>query len=156
MSGTMKLKGRLGELTLVRRGSPATPMRDFTAFGLSGDAVALPESSVGETLLGIGQETFERSAFIDHPELPSGSGGELERRILSLVSSGEEETSFTDAESRLKEWQRKLKYTKKSGEIPALEDRILQLSAASDAIRDKADELTVKSMHIRELEAERT
>ena len=154
MSGTMRLMDDSGrEITLERRGSAASPLRELTAYDRAGEPVNLSDGTAGEILLGIGLETFERSAFIERPELPSGSGDELERRILRLVSSGEEGVSFTEAESRLKEWQRKLRYNKR-GEIPDLEERIAQLRSSSEAIRDKTDELTVKALDLRELEAE--
>jgi len=155
MSGTMRVgSDRLGELTLERRSTSASPMRDFQAYDPSGNLLKLPEAGIGELLLGVGRETFERSAFIDHPEIPSGAG-ELERRILSLVSSGEENVSYTEAVNRLKEWQRKLKYNRKSGEIPELEDRIEKLFAASDTLKNKAEGLATRSARLKELEAER-
>jgi len=156
MNGTMRVSSRhLGELTLERRGAPSAPMRDFQAYSPSGDLMPFPEAGIGELLLGIGRETFERCAFIDHPEIPAGSVGELERRILSLVSSGEESGSYTEAVNLLKDWQRKLRHNKRNGEIPELEERIMRLRAASGAIREKSESLAESSIKLRELEAER-
>lgn len=80
---------------------------------------------VGETILGIKREVFERSAFIGQSQIIVGGDkdGELERRITSLVSTGDEDVSYKVVVSRLEKWQRKLEYHKK-GEIPSLEDTI--------------------------------
>lgn len=90
----------------------------------TGQIILIPEP-VGETLIGVKREVFERSAFIGQSQIiiSGDKDGELERRITSLVSTGEEDVSYKLVISRLEKWQRKLEYHKK-GEIPALEETI--------------------------------
>lgn len=151
MGGTMLLDCHLGQLTLERKTRSTGPMREFQALNSTGHIDQLTESTAGNTILGIGLETFERSAFIDNPQLPSGSGGELERRILSLVTSGEETASYSEAANTLHSLQRKLKY-RNHGEIPEIEDKIYSLKLQSESISDKVSVLSEKLSEIRALE----
>ena len=48
-------------------------------------------------LLGISREVFERSAFIRQSGLAITQDAGLERRVASLISSGEEDASYTEA-----------------------------------------------------------
>ena len=50
-----------------------------------------------------------------------GESGELEKRIAALVSTGEEDVSYSQVEGRLREWLRRRKFNK-SGIIPKLEN----------------------------------
>jgi len=53
--------------------------------------------SCGETLLGVSREVFERSAFIRQSGLSISQDAGLERRIAALITSGEEDTSYSEA-----------------------------------------------------------
>ena len=91
--------------------------------GLTGD-------TCGELLLGVGQEVFERSAFVGQGgALAVTSAPELERRIAALVSSGEEDVSFSQAEGRLREWLNRRKVNKSVGLIPRLEGELAETGA---------------------------
>lgn len=125
ISGRMELEVD-GETIVVERGGTATsPMRDFRAYTTTGADAGYDAVDFGERMVGASREVFERSAFVSAPPLPSGSD-ELEKRILATVSSGDDSQSSAEAESKLREWQRKLRYNRR-GEIPALEERIEKL-----------------------------
>ena len=134
MSGRMKVYTEdLGELILERRTSnQSAPMRDFQAYSILGEEVSLSNTDIGELLLGIDLSCFERSAFIGSPRLPSGGTSELERRILALVSSGDERSSYIEARSALEGWQRKLEYRGR-GRIPELEQSLASLKSELDS-----------------------
>ena len=104
MSGTMELEYAGREITLTRwTKSASSPMREFRAV-YSGTAEPVPGltgASAGEALIGAGREIFRRSAFIGQGEAAVTGSAELERRIASVVSTGEEGTSCTEALSRL-------------------------------------------------------
>ena len=90
----------------------------------------------------MGREVFERSAFI-------GQGGsltvtatpELERRIAALVSSGQEDVSFSQAEARLKEWLNRRRVNRSVGRIPQLEEALAQTADAREEAEQVNDEV---------------
>lgn len=156
MGGTMKVYTEdYGEMLLERRTiNPSAPMRDFHAYGPLGEEMSLTYTDVGQQLLGIDASCFERSAFIETPHLPSGGTGELERRILALVSSGEEKSSYSDTRSMLENWQRKLDYRGR-GKIPELEQRIKVLESDLKTCLKHSAELDSIQQRISSLESER-
>ena len=82
----------------------------------------------GEMLLGVPQSVYQRCAFIPSGSITIDADADLERRINSLISSGEEKVSFSQAESRLKKQLRQRRYNR-TGTIPQLESEIAELSA---------------------------
>lgn len=82
----------------------------------------------GEVLLGVPQSVYQRCAFIPSGSIAIDADADLERRINSLISSGEEKVSFSQAESRLKKQLRQRRYNR-TGTIPQLESEIAELSA---------------------------
>lgn len=119
----------------------------------TGKELAIPEP-VGETLLGVRREVFERSAFIAQAQLAltGDKTGELERRITALSTTGEEDFSQKQILERLEKWKRKLQYYKK-GEIPDLIAREQETSASLDAARQDAAQLTACHTAMEELKA---
>ena len=85
---------------------------------------------------------FERSAFIGQNALTVEQDAELERRIAALITTGEEDTSYTESYDRLKRQLNRRRHNK-TGLIPALERDIDQLRAALrevDALNDQAQQ----------------
>jgi uncharacterized protein YhaN len=142
MEGAMELEtgGRL--VTIERTAGGKLPMKDFRAIytgtGLPFDG--LSPDTAGETLFGVSAEVFERSAFISQAGIKIGQTPELEKRISALVSTGDESSSYTEADERLRLWLRKRRFNK-SGTIPALEDILALLSKRLAAIA-AAQEIT--------------
>lgn len=124
MSGTMELEYAGREITLTRwTKSASSPMREFRAV-YSGTAEPVPGltgASAGEALIGAGREIFRRSAFIGQGEAAVTGSAELERRIASVVSTGEEGTSCSEALSRLRAWQNRRRSSRRTGALPELE-----------------------------------
>ena len=131
MSGQMDFSSQGQDFTVIRRTQRAnSPMGEFSCT-YSGTADPVPyidSANFGETLLGVGRDVFVRSAFIGQSGLALDKDAELERRISALVTSGEEEVSFTETNERLKKQLNRCKHNK-TGLIPALEQEIAQLSA---------------------------
>lgn len=97
-------------------------MAEFRAV-YSGTNIAidgLTGQNCGEALLGVTREVFERSAFIRQSGLAISQDAGLERRVAALISSGEEDTSYTEAYDALKKQLNRRRYNK-SGLLPALE-----------------------------------
>ena len=119
-------------LTLSRDTRRANaPMGQF-ACTYTGTATAVPGidgQNAGETLLGVPREVFERSAFIRQSALAVDSDTELERRIAALITTGEEDVSYTEVQERLKKQLNRRRSNRANGQIPALEREIAELES---------------------------
>ncbi len=131
MEGAMDLSASLGDITLLRRTARAgSPMGSFSAVytGTSETVPLLTSTGCGETLLGVPQDVFERSAYIRQTGLAVEQSKALEQRITSLITTGEEDTSFTAAAEQLKR-QRNTRRYNKSGLLPQAEEEARSLRA---------------------------
>ena len=131
MDGRMELEVNGQNYTVVRRTQrAAAPMGEFSCT-YSGTADAVPginAQNLGEELLGVGRDVFVRSAFIGQSGLALDKDAELERRISSLITAGEEEVSFSETYERLKKQLNRRRHNK-TGLLPALEQEINQINA---------------------------
>ena len=159
MAGEMDISHAGRDITLRRSTKAANaPMREFSAVytGTEERVPGLDGASAGEALTGATREVFRRSAFIGQGESAISGSAELEKRIVSVVSTGEEEgASWSEADAQLREWQRKRKYNRR-GAIPALEEEIAegeaQLGRVSATVNDL--ERRTAELELREREAE--
>lgn len=117
-------------------------MRVFSAvYSRSGQSVLdLSGENAGETLTGASLPVFERTAFIGPAGLSVQQGAELEKKIASLVTAGEESGSFSEAEARLRALQRKCRY-RAGGRLPELEAEMAAVNEKLAAIDKTAEEL---------------
>ena len=143
--GRMELRTGDGDYTLLRETRrAAAPMGEFSCV-YTGTATPVPGitgQNAGDLLLGVPREVFERSAFIGQNALTVEQDAELERRIAALITTGEEDTSYTESYDRLKRQLNRRRHNK-TGLIPALERDIDQLRAALrevDALNDQAQQ----------------
>lgn len=155
LEGVVELTWRGKDITIRRGPKGNTPFGSFSAvYSGTGEAVpGLTGDNCGETLLGVSREVYERSAFVGQGGAAIGADAELERRIAALVSSGEEDVSFTETEGRLKEWLRRRKFNK-SGLIPKLENELAVLNdtlarqerahGQAEEARREAEQLTAR------------
>lgn len=153
ISGRMELEVDGRELTVERSGTAAAPLKSFRAYDAAGD-VSLDAETFGERMTGASREVFERSAFVSAPPLPSGSA-ELEARILATVSSGDDGAGYGAAESKLREWQRKLRYNRR-GELPTLEAEIENLRREAAECREIEARISSAESELRRLGERRT
>lgn len=132
LQGRMDVSANGEGYTLLRETRrTASPMGEFTCT-YTGTATPVPNitgQNAGETLLGVPREVFERSAFIGQNALTVEQDAELERRIAALITTGEEDTSYTESCDRLKKQLNRRRHNK-TGLIPALERDIDQLHGA--------------------------
>lgn len=131
MQGRMELISGDDRITVRRSTARAnSPMGSFAA-EYTDTTTPVPElasATLGETLLGVPQEVFERSAFIRQSGVPIDQSNALERRIASLITTGEEDSSYTDAAERLRKQLTRRRYNK-TGLLPQLENDISSLEA---------------------------
>ena len=124
-------------ITLLRdTHRPAAPMADFTAVytGTADPIPGLTALNCGETLLGVTREVWDRSALIRQGSLPVTQDAELERRITALISSGEEDVSYSEALSVIKKQQR-LRRHHKTGALPSLKAELQEKRRQLEEIR---------------------
>lgn len=164
MQGRMDLSNGEQHYTIMRSTKRAnSPMGEFSCT-YSGTATEVPginSQNLGETVLGIPREVFERSAFIRQNALAVDQDAELERRIAALITTGEEDTSYTETYDRLKKQLNRHKHNK-SGLIPALEseirtlDRSLsELSDLSSNCEETQDRLASLQQHLQMLQSQK-
>lgn len=149
MAGVAELSWQGKDITL-RRTSPGggKPMGMAQAV-YTGTEEAVPElrSGVpGETILGVTEPVFRRSAFISGSDMALDANSELEKRITRLVTSGEERSSYTEAEERLRRWQRKRRW-RSGGALGEAEQRRREL-------QEKLRGMESENLRLSELRAE--
>lgn len=158
MSGTMEVLTDEGESVTLRRNTARAnaPMGDFSCtYTDTATAVAgISGENAGETLLGVGQEVFLRSAFIRHSALAVDKDAELERRIAALISTGEEELSFSEVHTRLKKQLNRRRHNK-SGLLPALETEVAALQTQLHRLEDLQQQSCDARQMLRRYEDER-
>jgi DNA repair exonuclease SbcCD ATPase subunit len=129
MAGSMDFLWRGREITL-RRVSPGggKPMGTAEAVytGTEERVSELRAGVPGEIILGVPEAVFRRSAFISGADMALDANAELEKKITRLVTSGEERSSYTEADERLRRWQRKRRW-RSSGALPEAENRRKEL-----------------------------
>ena len=148
MQGRMDLETGGQRWTVLRDTRRASaPMQNF-ACTYTGTAQPVPEvngQNLGETLLGVPREVFQRSAFIGQSGLAVSQDPELERRIAALLSTGQEDVSYSESYDRLKKQLNRRRHNK-TGLIPQLEQEQAQLD---DALR-RQTELSAQLENARE------
>lgn len=144
MSGRLECHADGADITLTRTTRRQTaPMTDFQAVytGTASPVEGLTGANCGETLLGVSREVFERSAFIRQSGLAITQDAGLERRVASLISSGEEDTSYTEAYDALKKQLNRRRFNK-SGQLPALESELAEVQQQLAAAVQLQQQLT--------------
>ncbi len=163
MQGSMQLESGGKDITITRTTKTASaPMREFSAVytGTSVSVEGLNGNNAGEVLTGVSRDVFRRSAFVEQGKVAVTHSAELEKRISAIVSSGDEDCSFTEADGRLRQWQRKRRFNR-HGRLPELEDELSHkkqlLAELSDAAQNRenmAAELETAKQECERIEAE--
>lgn len=163
MQGSMQLESGGRDITITRTTKTASaPMREFSAVytGTSVPIEGLNGNNAGEMLTGVSRDVFHRSAFVEQGKVAVTHSAELEKRISTIVSSGDEDCSFTEADGRLRQWQRKRRFNR-HGRLPELEDELSHkkqlLAELSDAAQNRenmAAELERAKQECERIEAE--
>ncbi len=146
MQGRIDLLADGRRITVTRSTARAgIPMGAFSATytGTAEPIPGLTSSVFGETVLGVPQDVYERSAFIRQSGISIDQTPALEQRITSLITSGEEDSSFADTSERLRKQLNRRRYHR-SGLLPQLEGEIESLESTLDEIRSL--EATVNSI----------
>ena len=144
MEGEITLEWQGQDITIRRGPRGNVPFGSFSAVytGTEEPVPGLTADTCGQMLLGVGREVYERSAFIGQSgTLAIRSAPELEARIAALVSSGEEDVSYSQVERQLKEWLNRRKVNKSVGRIPQLEEEQAELARSTGQLSQLNDQL---------------
>lgn len=149
MEGTMELTADRCDITITRTTrAKSAPMREFSATytGTNTPVEGMTGANAGELLTGVSKDVFRRTAFIEQGSVNVTGSPELEKRISAIVSTGEEQTSYSEADDRLRAWQRKRRYNRR-GMLPELEGKM-------DEIQRELDDMGSDLSRVQQLEAQ--
>ena len=156
MEGSMELTADRKDITITRSTrAKNAPMREFSAV-YTGSNVAvegLTGSNAGEMLTGVSRDVFRRSAFIAQGALSVSGSVELEKRINSIVSTGEESSSYSEAEAKLRSWQRQRRYNR-HGLLPELESHMDEAQEKLRQLENAAEETEALEKQLQSLKLE--
>ena len=150
MAGELELE-QDGKRITIRRWTEAAnaPMRAFSAVYTDTDipVPGLTATDAGEQLTGVS------AAFIGQGGLVVTGTPELERRISAIVTSGEEVSSYTEADAQLRAWLRRRR-SGQHGALPELEQRIADTETQLHRLERNAQEQAACAAELRETETE--
>lgn len=145
MQGAIELDWQGREITIERTTSGRVPMGVFRAYETASGA-PVPEltgENCGKMLCGVERSVFERTAFIRQLGMAVTEDAQLEQRLNTLVTTGDEGKSCSQLEKELKNLKNKCSY-RNSGQIPRLSARISEVEqrlAALHAAQEEAQAL---------------
>ena len=150
MEGTAELTADNCDITIIRSTRlKNAPMREFSAVytGTNIPVEGMNATNAGQMLTGVSRDVFARSAFVGQGAAAVTGSPEMEKRIQSIFSTGEEEISFSEANDRLAAWQRKRSYRQQGfipeigAKISTLKESIGQADSTAAEIRAAEEEL---------------
>ena len=146
-----------GKCITIRRWTetPGAPLRGFSAVYTGTDipVPGLTATDAGEQLTGVSAEVFARTAFIGQGGLVVTGTPELEKRISAIVTSGEEASSYTEADAQLRAWLRRRR-SGQHGALPELEGRISTVEEQLHRLERNAQEQAACAAELKQTDAE--
>ena len=154
MSGVMELTLGGRDYTVERATARSgAPMQNFSAYDTkTGRPAPFSSADAGAALCGVEADVYIRSAYIGKTGLPVGQSSDLEKRIESLFSSGDEQSSYSEANSRLKDWLNK-KSRPHTGEVSRLSAELASAENQLGSLTALAQKETALHGQIAALEA---
>ena len=156
MAGELELE-QGGKCITIRRWTeaPNAPLRGFSAVYTGTDipVPGLTAADAGEQLTGVSAEVFARTAFIGQGGLVVTGTPELEKRISAIGTSGEEASSYTEADAQLRAWLRRRR-SGQHGALPELEGRITTVEEQLHRLERNAQEQAACAAEIAQTDAE--
>ena len=153
MHGRMEFEWNGKEYSLEREPNKAGVLSAATVCDLQTGEETIGVEAPGEKLLGVKKEVFQRSTFIGQAniKIDNDKNGELEKRIVSMSSSGEEDYSYAKVEKILRDWKNHRRHNT-TGMAPKLEKSIAEKKDTLYKMRQAANDLTQLHTEIEKLE----
>ena len=143
MEGTMELTADRCDITVTRTTrAKGAPMKEFSAVytGTSTPVDGMTGQNAGELLTGVTRDVFRRTAYVGQGAVAVTGSPDLEKRISAIVTTGEEQCSFTEADERLRTWQRKRRFNRR-GMLPELEGKMDELQRRLDDMDSSVEDV---------------
>ena len=143
MEGTMELTADRCDITVTRTTrAKGAPMKEFSAVytGTSTPVDGMTGQNAGELLTGVTRDVFRRTAYVGQGAVAVTGSPDLEKRISAIVTTGEEQCSFTEADERLRNWQRKRRFNRR-GMLPELEGKMDELQRRLDDMDSSVEDV---------------
>jgi len=152
-----------GQAVTLRRASRSVhaPLKQFSAvYTGTEEPYPLTGTEAGEKLTGVTRDVFSRSAFIAQSGARIENSPDLEKRIDAIVSTGTEGLSYSDADDRLKVWQRERHYNARIGanaelnaRLAETETRLREIRQVYEAAQSRRDALAALEAEVRRSQA---
>lgn len=157
MFGEVQLEWQGNDITIRRFPAKSNPFGGFEAvYTASGDPVpGLTAANVGEQLTGASREVYLRSAFVGQGGAAISPNGELEARISSLATAGQEDISYSAAERTLKDWRNHRRANRANGLIPELQAALADTEQSIDRTAQARGQISAAGAALVRLEEER-
>jgi len=156
MEGTMELTADNCDITITRTThAKGAPMREFTATytGTNTPVDGMTGQNAGELLTGVTRDVFRRTAFVGQGAVAVSGSPDLEKRISAIVTTGEEHSSFSETDERLRAWLRKRRYNRR-GFLPELEGKMDELQRRLDDMGSSVEDVQKLEKELEEKRAE--
>ncbi len=143
MEGSMELTADRCDITITRTThAKNAPMREFTATytGTNTPVDGMTGQNAGELLTGVTKDVFRRTAFVGQGAVAVSGSPDLEKRISAIVTTGEEQSSYTETSERLRAWQRKRRFNRR-GLLPELEGEMDELQKRLDDMGSSVEDV---------------
>jgi len=151
MEGRIDLLWRGKHISIERTSAGRAPMGAFRAYETDTGRPLdfLTADNCGQTLFGVERSVYERSGFIRQQGLALTGDAALETRLASLVTTGEEDVSFSQTDKRLRDLLNRRRHNR-TGLLPQAEAELESVKNALAAIRADGEE----AMRLRARQAE--
>ena len=143
MEGTMELTADNCDITITRTThAKGAPMREFTATytGTNTPVDGMTGQNAGELLTGVTKDVYRRTAFVGQGAVAVSGSPDLEKRISAIVTTGEEQSSFSETDERLRGWLHKRRYNRR-GLLPDLEGKMDDLQRRLDDMGSSVEDV---------------
>lgn len=141
LEGSMELSWNGQDITIERTTAGRAPMGAFRACDSTTGRTLdfLNAENCGPTLIGVERSVWERSGFIRQQGLAVTGDAALETRLAALVTTGEEDVSYSLTQRRLRELRNRRRYNK-TGLLPQAEEELAAVEDKLRAIRADGEE----------------
>ena len=135
MQGTVELEHEGQSITLERTSAPRAPMSRFAAYYTdSGQPVTeLDGKNCGAVLIGAERSVYERSGFLRQRSTGLRRDASLEQRLSSLVSTAEEDYSYSEINAALNNLKNRCRHNR-TGLLPQTEQALSEVEQTLSSV----------------------
>lgn len=116
-------------------------------------AVHMDSNSPGRDILGLGEEAFEKTLFIKQlgAVVERDKEDEIMKKLINLHQSGEEDTSYHNAQSILEDYKKSIKGIRKNGRLDEVQEKISALNTERAELQKLQNENIDDSIALRNI-----